>query len=89
MREWIVDAADAYGRWVQHRQPSSGREFAMLLWLFDLEREGPPGITGYSPRWNPLARGPHDEEIEFSVLALPLTEPPEPSWAIISIHAIT
>jgi hypothetical protein len=89
VREWIVDAADAFARWVQLRQPDAGREFAMLLWLFDLERDGPPSIIGFSARWNPIARGPHEERIEFSVLALPLTDPPEPPWAFISIHAIT
>ena len=89
MSDWIVDASDAYARWVRRREPESGREFAMLLWLFDRERDGPPPIIGYSPGWNPLARGPHGEEIEFSVLAAPLTNPPEPPWAIISIHNIT
>lgn len=60
-----------------------------MLWLVELERNGPPAIIGQSPRGYAIARGPHDEEIEFSVLAAPLTGVAKPPWAIIMIYSIS
>lgn len=87
--DWLVDLNDGgYALWVNAYGPSEAVEFAVIIWLVELERHGPPSVIGHSGRGHTLTRGPHGEQIEFSVIPLPLDAPQEPPWGRIVIHSI-
>ncbi len=86
--DWLVDADDAYARWVASASPDPVLNANVLLWISNLEIAGPPAVVGYSQDGFALAEGPAGLLIEFAVVPKPLPFGTEPPYAIIGIRTI-
>ncbi len=84
---WLVVVTDAYAAWLEVSEPSPADERAMIGWLVDLERKGPPSMVGVAANGLREAEGPNGERIEHDVIATPLNLP-TPPFGIIAIKRI-
>lgn len=83
-----MDSAEAYVEWVVRATPDQERQIDVSAWIDELQVTGPPSVVGYSGDGLPLARGPHDLLIEFTVIPKPLDFGTAPPYAIIGIRTI-
>jgi hypothetical protein len=83
-----MGADDAFTRWIAESAPDVVLVANLLLWLSELEFDGPPSVVGFSADGFALAQGPGDLLIEFVVVPKPLSLGTDPPFASIEIRTI-